>query len=84
MNISSYVHVYTVQSFQNIHVSSRCVDFRGINRIYGYIDSVYHNKLHDRQQFFLKIVMFFAFRGLTGKLFFAKMCVAHEIQNYPT
>nr|DAQ27965.1 MAG TPA: hypothetical protein [Caudoviricetes sp.] len=36
MNISSYVHVYTVQSFQNIHVSSRCVDFRGIVFIYGH------------------------------------------------
>ena len=55
MNISSYVHAYTVQSFQNIHVSSRCVDFRGINRIYGVIDSVYHNKLHDKQQFLTKI-----------------------------
>ena len=55
MNISSYVHAYTVQSFQNIHVSGGNVDFRGINVIYGVIDSVYHNKLHDKQQFLTKI-----------------------------
>ena len=51
MNISSYVHAYTVQSFQNIHVSFRCVDFRGINRIYGYIDVNYTVMLRAKNNF---------------------------------